>query len=204
MGNLLPSSAPSKTQGLLTHASPHPRLNTPSYGGYGDQIHHPDHHIYGGSRQPRRRHILYFLLPLAQPQHEPRRLDLHRRRHLRRHGVAPPPPRRLPPGLHPGGPRRHRRLPAPSAALLLPRLSTNLRHRDPAVSLASSDYPPLLSELSSAGLFERKGHTTVALLSIILALLVLSVAGVVLSDRASVHALSGALMGLACIHPQEL
>ncbi|KAL2317918.1 hypothetical protein Fmac_031794 [Flemingia macrophylla] len=87
----------------------------------------------------------------------------------------------------------------PSAALLLPRLSTNLRLRDHALSPASSDYRRLLSELSSAGLFERKGHTTVALLSVILPLLVLSVAGVVLSERASVHALSGALMGLAWI-----
>ncbi|KAL2327065.1 hypothetical protein Fmac_020492 [Flemingia macrophylla] len=50
-----------------------------------------------------------------------------------------------------------------------------------------------------AGLFERKGHTTVALFSVILPLLVLSVAGVVLSERASVNALSGALMGLAWI-----
>ncbi|KAL2324735.1 hypothetical protein Fmac_023793 [Flemingia macrophylla] len=87
----------------------------------------------------------------------------------------------------------------PSAALLLPRLSKNLRFSDHAVSPASSDYRRLLSELSGARLFERKGHTTVALLSVILPLLVLSVAGVVLSERASVHALSGALMGLAWI-----
>ncbi|KAL2336888.1 hypothetical protein Fmac_011334 [Flemingia macrophylla] len=81
-----------------------------------------------------------------------------------------------------------------SAALLLPWLSKNLRLSDHAVSPTSSDYRRLLSELSGAGLFERKGHTTVALLSVILLLLVLSVAGVVLSERASVHALSYALM----------
>ncbi|KAL2327819.1 hypothetical protein Fmac_021246 [Flemingia macrophylla] len=91
------------------------------------------------------------------------------------------------------------RLPPPSAALLLPQLSKNLRLSDHTVSPASSDYRRLLSELSGAGLFECKGHTTVALLSVILPLLVLSVAGVVLSERASVHALSGALMGLAWI-----
>ncbi|XP_029129891.1 delta(8)-fatty-acid desaturase 2 [Cajanus cajan] len=87
----------------------------------------------------------------------------------------------------------------PSAAALLPRLSTGLRLRDHAVSPASSDYRRLLSELSRAGLFDRKGHTTLALLSLIVPLLALAVAGVLLSDRASVHLLSAALIGFAWI-----
>ncbi|KAL2319454.1 hypothetical protein Fmac_028423 [Flemingia macrophylla] len=87
----------------------------------------------------------------------------------------------------------------PLANLLHPQLSKNLRLSDHAISLASSDYRRLLSELSGARLFERKGHTTVALLSVILPLLVLSVVGVVLSERASVHALSGSLIGLTWI-----
>ncbi|KAL2339214.1 hypothetical protein Fmac_013660 [Flemingia macrophylla] len=147
------------------------------------------HHALQGGR------ILHFLLRPAQPQHARRGLDLHRRRRLRRHGVAPPPPRRSLPLLTLAGRDATDAFLAfhpPSAALLLPRLSKNLRLSDHAVSPASSDYRRLLSELSGAGLFERKGHTTVALLSVILPLLVLS-------ERASVHALFGALTGLAWI-----
>ncbi|KAL2340114.1 hypothetical protein Fmac_008054 [Flemingia macrophylla] len=59
--------------------------------------------------------------------------------------------------------------------------------------------PAIVVELSGGGAFERKRHTTVALLSVIPAILVLSVVGVVLSERSSVDALSGALMGLAWI-----
>ncbi|KAL2344039.1 hypothetical protein Fmac_005324 [Flemingia macrophylla] len=86
---------------------------------------------------------------------------------------------------HPSRAPRHRRLPRlppPSAALLLPRIWTNLRLRDHAISPPSSDYPRLLLELSGAGLFARTSHTTLALLSAILALLLLSVANVVLHD----------------------
>ncbi|KAL2344539.1 hypothetical protein Fmac_005824 [Flemingia macrophylla] len=176
MGNLLPSSTPSKTQGLLTHASPHHASPHPPTAATAAKSTNP---TTTSTEEAASRDAAASYISSSHLRNDSMRhadwisIDgaiydvtewLHR---------------------HPGG-------------------SLPLRLRDPAVSPASSDYPPPLSELSGAGLFERKGHTTVAFLSVILALLVLSVAGVVLSDRSSVHALSGALVGLACIHPPEL
>ncbi|TKY57979.1 Delta(8)-fatty-acid desaturase 2 [Spatholobus suberectus] len=86
-----------------------------------------------------------------------------------------------------------------SASLRLPSLSTGLRLADPAVSAASSDYRKLFSDLSALGLFDRKGHTTLLLLSLILAFLSLSVAAVLLSRSACLRVLSGALVGFTWI-----
>ncbi|XP_047174740.1 delta(8)-fatty-acid desaturase 2-like [Vigna umbellata] len=89
--------------------------------------------------------------------------------------------------------------PPSSAAALLPAFSTSHLLSDYAVSAASSDYRKLHSKLSELNLFERKGHTTLILLSLILTLLPLCVCGVVFSDSTFVHLLSGALIGFLWI-----
>ncbi|KAK7321592.1 hypothetical protein VNO77_32392 [Canavalia gladiata] len=71
--------------------------------------------------------------------------------------------------------------------------------RDHTVSAVSRDYRNLHSHLSSLGLFESKGHVTFLTLLVIFSLFCIGVCGVLFSDRAWVHLLSGALIGIAWI-----
>ncbi|WOK99364.1 hypothetical protein Cni_G08076 [Canna indica] len=66
---------------------------------------------------------------------------------------------------------------------------------DYSVSPVSRDYRRLLGEFSRSGLFERKGHVAAFNLCLMLVLIIASVAGVLFSSSAAIHALCGGLMG---------
>ncbi|KAK5830075.1 acyl-lipid (9-3)-desaturase-like [Gossypium arboreum] len=71
--------------------------------------------------------------------------------------------------------------------------------KDYSVSEVSKDFRKLAAEFSKMGLFEKKEHGTGILLCIIALLFSISVYGVLCSNSALVHLLSGALLGFSWI-----
>lgn len=81
----------------------------------------------------------------------------------------------------------------------LGRFDTGRRLEGYAVSEVSRDYRRLAGEFARMGLFDRKGHITLASMCFIAALFGASVLGVLASESAWVHLLCGAMMGFLWI-----
>lgn len=71
--------------------------------------------------------------------------------------------------------------------------------KDYNVSEVSKDYRKLHSEITKMGLFEKKGHGVLFLMSVIVIMFVLSVYGVLFSDSFWVHLACGGLVGFSWI-----
>lgn len=86
-----------------------------------------------------------------------------------------------------------------SAYQYLRKFFTGYHLKDYKVSETSKDYRKLLSEFTKMGLFEKKGHTVLILMSIITIMFTLSVYGVLFSENFWVHLGCAGLLGFAWI-----